>query len=42
MSNASTEAEYYQALDASYAEVGGTYSKALKNLIKRENVKEKF
>jgi len=42
MSNADSEAEYYQALDASYAEVGGTYSKALKNLIKRENVKEKF
>ena len=42
MSNADTEAEYYAALDASYAEVGGSYSKALKSLINRENVKNKF
>jgi len=42
MSNASNEAEYYAALDASYAEVGGTYSKTLKSLINRENVKDKF
>lgn len=42
MSSASNEEQYYAALDASYAEVGGTYSKALKSLIKRENVKEKF
>ena len=42
MSNADTEAEYYQALDASYAEVGGTYSKALKQIIEREKVKSKF
>ncbi len=42
MSNDGTEAEYYAALDASYAEVGGSYSKALKSLINRENVKNKF
>ena len=42
MSNADSEAEYYAALDASYAEAGGGYSKALKQLIEREHVKSKF
>jgi len=42
MSNADSEAEYYAALDASYAEAGGGYSKALKQLIEREQVKSKF
>lgn len=42
MSNADSEAEYYAALDASYAEAGGSYSKALKQLIEREQVKSKF
>ena len=42
MSSADTEAEYYQALDASYAEAGGGYSKALKQLIEKEQVKSKF
>ena len=42
MSNADTETEYYQALDASYAEVGSSYSVALKQLIKKENIKAKF
>jgi len=42
MSNADSEAEYYAALDASYAEAGGGYSKALKQLIEKEQVKSKF
>jgi uncharacterized FlgJ-related protein len=42
MSNADTEAEYYAALDASYAEAGDGYSKALKQIIEREKVKSKF
>jgi len=42
MSNADSEAEYYAALDASYATAGGGYSKALKQLIEREQVKSKF
>ena len=33
MSSARTEEEYFMALDASYAEVGGSYSKALKDVI---------
>jgi hypothetical protein len=42
MSNADSEAEYYAALDASYAAAGGGYSKALKQLIEKEQVKSKF
>lgn len=42
MSSARTEEEYFAALDASYAEIGGSYSKALKNVIKKENLLQKF
>ena len=42
MSNARTEEEYFLALNASYAEVGGQYSIALKNVIEKEKLREKF
>jgi uncharacterized FlgJ-related protein len=42
MSNTSTEAEYYAALDASYAEAGTSYSKALKQIVEKENLKKIF
>jgi len=41
MSNASTEAEYYAALDASYAEAN-QYSETLKHIVKKENLKKYF
>lgn len=41
MINARTEAEYFAALDASYAEAS-RYSQSLKTIIKRENLKELF
>lgn len=41
MSNARTEAEYFAALDASYAEAT-YYSGTLKNIIKKENLKAIF
>mgnify|MGYP003349308155 CR=1 FL=1 len=37
-----SEQQYYQALDASYAEVGGTYSGAIKQTIQKYNLKSKF
>jgi uncharacterized FlgJ-related protein len=36
------ETQYFQALDASYAEAGKAYSIALKNIIKKHNLKSKF
>ena len=42
MTSARTEEEYFLALDASYAEIGGSYSNALKDVIKKENLREKF
>ena len=41
MHTAKTEAEYFAALDASYAEAR-KYSQSLKTIIKRENLKEIF
>ena len=41
MSNARTEAEYFAALDASYAEAS-QYSGTLKGIIKKQNLKEIF
>ena len=41
MSRATTEAEYFAALDASYAEAN-YYSGTLKGIIKKENLKEIF
>lgn len=42
MSGVKNEADYFLALDASYAEAGGDYSKALKQIIERENLKDLF
>ena len=42
MTSARNEAEYFLALDASYAEIGGSYSKALKDVIEKEKLREKF
>jgi len=42
MSGVRSEEDYFLALDASYAEAGGGYSKALKQVIERENIKSKF
>jgi hypothetical protein len=41
MSNARTEAEYFAALDASYAEAN-YYSGTLKGIIKKQNLKAIF
>ena len=41
MANARTEAEYFAALDASYAEAS-QYSQTLKSIIQKENLKELF
>jgi len=41
MGRLDTEAEYYQALDASYAEAG-EYSSKLKQIVERENLKDLF
>jgi uncharacterized FlgJ-related protein len=40
--NVKTEEEYYAALNASYAEAGDGYSKALKEIIKKQKLKELF
>jgi len=42
MSSVHSEEDYFLALDASYAAAGGDYSKALKQVIERENIKAKF
>lgn len=42
MSGVSSETEYYNALDASYAIPGGKYSQALKKVIETNNLKSKF
>lgn len=42
MGGVRTEAEYFQALDASYARTDGSYSAALKGIIEKENLKELF
>ena len=42
MSRITSEHEYYKALDATYAEVGNTYSVALKKVIEKEKLKELF
>lgn len=36
------ETQYFQALDESYAEAGHAYSVALKNIIKKHNLRSKF
>lgn len=40
--NVKTEEEYFAALNASYAEAGDGYSKALKQIIKKQKLKEFF
>ena len=42
MSGVRNEEDYFLALDASYAEVGGNYSKMLKQIIEKENLKDLF
>ena len=42
MSNIRNEEDYFLALDASYSEVGGNYSKMLKQIIEKENLKDLF
>jgi uncharacterized FlgJ-related protein len=40
--NIKTEEEYYATLNASYAEAGTSYSKALKQIVEKENLKKIF
>ena len=42
MSGIRSEEAYFLALDASYAEVGGNYSKMLKQIIEKEHLKDLF
>lgn len=42
LSRLDTEADYYAALDATYAEVGGKYSERLKSIVEKEKLKELF
>jgi hypothetical protein len=41
MGRIDSEDEYYQALDASYAEAG-KYSQMLKQIVEKENLKDLF
>ena len=42
MSTIRSENDYFLALDATYAEAGGDYSKALKQVIEREHLRDLF
>jgi len=42
MSGVHNEEDYFLALDASYAEVGGSYSKMLKQIIEKEHLRDLF
>jgi uncharacterized FlgJ-related protein len=42
MHNINSEEQYYQSLNASYAEAGNSYSKALKEIVKKRGLKEIF
>lgn len=42
LSNINTEEEYFLYLSSSYAEAGGGYIKLLRDIIKTENLKERF